>query len=115
MNLDYPIIIFHDNEEFRVLLREMLTKNGFFHLFEANTQDDLEQFLIEKKDHLILIDSSMLSERIVSILKNQKNYLIFTDKMNNNTPVIAASHGIEKVITFPITSHRLIQKICSFV
>jgi CheY-like chemotaxis protein len=50
MNLSNPILICDENEEFRILVRDMLTKNGFFHVLEALNSTEAAELLKNKND-----------------------------------------------------------------
>lgn len=111
MNFSNPILICDENEEFRILVRDMLTKNGFFHIIEASSQKELFDFLKVNSNDLVLIEQKMLSSELKTKLKEQKNYIIFANSTEETTPLIAATMGVEHVLSYPFYSRKLIDKI----
>ena len=58
MNFSNPILICDENVEFRILVRDMLTKNGFFHIVEASNENEAREVLSNKKE-LVAIKSQL--------------------------------------------------------
>jgi DNA-binding NtrC family response regulator len=112
MNLATPILIANSNEDFRALLREMLTKHGFFHVIETTQCEETNLFLrSEKKGFFSLIQDHMLDEKILLSLEKQKNFLIIAQIDKPATIALAARLGVKHFISFPFSSHRLLEKI----
>lgn len=113
MNLSNPIIICDENEEIRLLLKEMLTKHGYFHLVEASSQQETQQLISDEQ--FVLIHKNLLNEQLKSILSQRRNYLIVAQSDDEQTINLAATFGVEHVISFPYTSRGLVEKINSLM
>ena len=113
MDLSIPILICEENEELRLLLREMLTKHGFFHLVEASNSTEAYHAIrsAQGKKQFILTDRKILSPEIKEALANKKEFLIFSQPDANETLSIASRYGVNHVISFPYTSKSLVEKI----
>jgi DNA-binding NtrC family response regulator len=115
MNFSNPILICDENEEFRILVRDMLTKNGFFHVLEAATAEEATEVLKDKKGYFVLIESKALNPEVSDTLKRQKNFIIFADNSDAKTVLLAAQMGVEHVMSYPFHSRKLIDKINSLL
>ncbi|MCM2350746.1 MAG: hypothetical protein NDI69_12055 [Bacteriovoracaceae bacterium] len=115
MNYSNPILICDNNAEFRALVREMLTKNGFFHVMEAAKGSEALEVLRVKNDIFVLISAKEVSAEITDILLSQNNYLIFTDNIDPLTLTLSAKLGVGHVMSYPFHSQKLMDKIHSFL
>ena len=115
MNYSNPILICDENEEFRILIREMLTRNGFFHILEATSGQEAEEILKKKKDYFILIDAKEVTSPLTEILHQKKQYLIFADSGESDTLALAARLGVNHIVSYPLHSQKLMDKILSFL
>lgn len=115
MNLANPILICDENEDFRGLLREMLTKNGFFHVLEAATAEEAIELLRDKDGYFILIESKAFTSDILTAVKRQRNFLVFADSSEDKTVLLSAQLGVEHVMSYPVHSRKLIEKINSLL
>lgn len=115
MNFSNPILICDENEEFRILVRDMLTKNGFFHVLEAATANEALEVLRDKKGYFVLIESKALNRDVSETLRKQKNFIIFADNSDAKTAMLAAEMGVEHVMSYPFHSRKLIDKINSLI
>jgi CheY-like chemotaxis protein len=113
MNLATPIIICDENEDIRLLLTEMLTKHGFFHLVEAHSPEELLQLLTAQQ--FILIHKNLINEKIKKVLSQRSNFLIIAQADANETFNLAAYFGVKHLISFPYTSKDLVEKINSLM
>lgn len=109
------MLICDQNEEFRGLIREMLTKNGFFHIVEASTQEEAQAFLREKKDYFLLIHTSLLKGDFAQEIAAHSHYLAFGDEESTSEVIMATTLGVDHVMTFPLHSRKLLKKIESFL
>lgn len=109
MNLSIPIIICDENEDIRLLLKEMLIKHGFFHLVEAHAPDEVLQLLTNEQ--FILIHKNLVNEQIKKVLSQRRNFLIVAQADANETVNLAAHFGVKHLISFPYTSKGLVEKI----
>lgn len=110
-----PILICDENEEFRILIRDMLTKNGFFHVLEASNTQEAIQILKEKHDFFVLIESKALTSEISTILEAQKNFIVFADNQDERTLTLSARLGVHHIMSYPFHSRKLMDKINSLL
>ncbi len=110
-----PILICDENEEFRILIRDMLTKNGFFHVLEASNTQEAIQILREKHDFFVLIESKALTSEISTILEEQKNFIVFADSQEERTLTLSARLGVHHIMSYPFHSRKLMDKINSLL
>ena len=115
MNFSNPILICDENEEFRILIRDMLTKNGFFHVLEASNTEEAIQILKEKHDFFVLIESKALTSEISSILEAQKNFIVFADNQDERTITLGVRLGVHHIMSYPIHARKLMDKINSLL
>ncbi len=115
MNLSNPILICDENEEFRILIRDMLTKNGFFHVLEAVNGIEATDILKNKNDFFVIIEAKAIDQEMNLILKKQKNFIVFAENSLAETVLLSAKLGVEHVMSYPFHSRKLIDKINSFL
>ena len=111
MNFSNPILIYSNNEQFRFHIRDILMKNGFFHILESASETETKNYIGYKKDYIVLIDSNILDSSLHEVLKTQKNYIVFSNKNEDITAKLAAQIGTEKILCYPIHSRKLLEKI----
>jgi response regulator RpfG family c-di-GMP phosphodiesterase len=109
MNLSTPIIICDENEDIRLLLKEMLTRYGYFHLVEASSSEEVLQLIV--KEQFILIHKNLINEKIKSILSHREKFLIIAQADSADTVNLSANFGVKRLISFPYTSKSLVEKI----
>lgn len=115
MNYSNPILICDENEEFRILIRDMLTKNGFFHVLEASGSHEAKVLLDEKSEYFVIMDSKIVSAEIIKKLSKQKNFIIFIENSDPKAYQLAARLGVDHLMTYPFHSKKLISKINSLL
>lgn len=115
MNFSNPILICDENEDFRILITDMLTKNGFFHILEATSSSEIIEILNKKIDLFILIEAKALTLQIISLLERQRNYIIFAENKDASTLNLAAKLGVNHIMSYPFNSRKLIEKINSLL
>lgn len=115
MNYPNPILICDENENFRSLLRDMLTKNGFFHVIETSKFDEAIVLMKQRKDFIVLITGKKINTEIINSLQSQKSFLIFADAKDSNVINLAARIGVNHIISYPFHSQKLIQKIHALI
>ncbi len=113
MNFSTPILICDENEEFRILLREMLTKNGYFHIVEASTEAEAISQLGGRTDFLVLVNGAFASNFLLEKLRLQRDFVIFADPTHSKTLALAMRFGVEHVMSYPIHSRKLLEKFNS--
>lgn len=112
MKHSLPVLIASHNEEFRALLREMLEKSGFFHILEAASDEEVENFFANHSSaSLSLIHESVLSAKSIRLLSQKEHYLILARPENENIVSWTAQLGVEHFLSFPFSSERLVTKI----
>lgn len=112
MNLATPIIIYHDKDDFRSLLRDMLTKHGFFHLLEAGSPEELISFMGDNgKKKFFLIQGSQIEETLLNKLSMRDDFIVLAQPESPTTLTLATRLGVEKILSFPFSSEQLYKKI----
>jgi CheY-like chemotaxis protein len=113
MNLSIPVLICDENEEVRLLLKNMLSRHGYFHLLEAQNTDEVLQFLSETQ--FVLIQKNLLNDKLKKILLEQKRFLILSPAGDQETINLSAYFGVKHIISFPYSSKGLVSKINSLL
>jgi DNA-binding NtrC family response regulator len=111
MNLSNPVLICNENEEFRILIRDILTKNGFFHIMEASSVTEARSHLEEKRNFFVLLDSKLFTRDMFDLLKKQKDYLVFVNNLEPETLRITSKIGLNRILSYPIYSRKIMNKI----
>jgi response regulator of citrate/malate metabolism len=113
MDLSTPIYICESNEEFRNLLRDMLAKQGFFHLLEsAEPQESLQSLKEFKgKKPFLLVEKSFLNQDNLGYLSKIKSFLILSQPDEMETIQLASRFGVKHIIGFPFTSKTLVERM----
>lgn len=115
MNLSNPVLICNENEEFRILIRDILTKNGFFHIMEASSEIEARVYLEDKRNFFVILNSKLFTKEMFDLLKKQKNYLVFVNNSEPGTVTITSKIGLKRILSYPIYSRKIMNKIGSFV
>jgi DNA-binding NarL/FixJ family response regulator len=115
MNFSNPILICDENEEFRILIRDMLTRNGFFHVVEASNTDEAIEYLKIKNEYFVLISANALTNDSLQLLADQKSFLVLADNSNPKTIFLASKLGVDKIVSHPIHTRKLMNKINSSI
>ena len=106
-----PIIICEEREEISAVLRDMLTKHGFFHLFEFRDEREMLNIIDNDDRQFLLLNSKFISQNIQKIIYNRKNFLIFSQPDDEKTIHFANIYGVNHILSFPYSSKVLIEKI----
>lgn len=115
MNFTKPILICDENEEFRILVRDMLTKNGFFHIVEASKSEEALTILKKQTNHFVLINAHELNLALTEELSKQGNYLVMANNNSPETLTLSARLGVNSILSFPFHSKKLIDKINTLI
>src|SRR5690606_2486467 len=115
MNFSNPILICDENEDFRILIRDMLTKNGFFHVLEASSSSEAKTVLEGKNDFFVLLSVNEASLELEQLLRAQKNFVIFSAKENEKIIALTVKFGVDHIMTYPFHSRKLMDKINSWI
>jgi DNA-binding NarL/FixJ family response regulator len=113
MNLSIPILIADEHEEIRSLQREMLARNGYFHLVEAHSSEEVIQMYDE--NHFLIIHSRLISTEVYQLLRQRNKFLIVTQNDALSTPQLAANLGVRHLMSFPYSARILVEKINSIM
>ncbi len=115
MNFSNPILICDENEEFRILIRDMLTRNGFFHVVEASNTEEALEYLKTKNEYFVLISANTLTNESLQLLQDQKSFLVLAENSNPKTIFLAAKLGVDKILSHPIHTRKLMTRINSSI
>lgn len=112
MQHSLPILLCSSNEDYRSLIREMLGKNGFFHILEAGNQDEVGDLLKgQGQKALTIIQIDLLNEEISRLLKKSGQFIVLSQSETEESIVKAAVLGVEHFLSFPFSARHLMQKI----
>lgn len=112
MRHSLPILLCSSNEDFRSLIREMLGKNGFFHVLEAGNSDEARELLKGHSENaLTIIQGNLLNEDITKSLKKSGQFIVLSQTDTDESIMKAALLGVEHFLSFPFSSRHLMQKI----
>jgi DNA-binding NtrC family response regulator len=115
MNTAQPLLICDSREEFRSLLREMLSAQGFFHVIELSSSNEILSFLSSKEEAVfILILRELLSPEILEKLKEKKNFLILAQSDMKETIDLIPQIGLKHFLNFPFSSKSLLERMQQF-
>ncbi len=113
MNFSTPILICDENEEFRILLREMLTKNGYFHIVEASNEAEAMGHLGSRTGFLVLVNGAFASDSLLEKVRSQRDFVIFADPAESLGQSLAMRLGVAHVMSYPVHSRKLLEKFNS--
>lgn len=112
MNSANPIFICHNNEDFRILLRDMLTKHGFFNVIDSSS---LEALLpLEKKESqepFWIFESELIDENILCKFSKKNRLIVLVQAKNENAFKWATTFGTKNLLQFPFSSKILFEKL----
>lgn len=112
MNLSTPILICDASEEFRSLLREMLTKYGFFHVIEASSSEEGIQLISQNEKSMItLVHYNLLTNDLLNKLSLSKSFIVISPTDSSKLASLIAKFSVNNFISFPFSSKKLIEKI----
>jgi len=112
MNYSQPFFICHENEDFRALLREMLTKLGYYHILEISSQSRLLESLHgNKKAPFYIIQGELLNEDISKYFQKKNDLIIISQSQAPKMLSLSAQFGVSRLLSFPFSSQILAKKI----
>jgi DNA-binding response OmpR family regulator len=107
-----PILVASENADFRSFLRLQLEKNGFFHIFEAESASQVEEFLgTQNEKSFALLHHSLMEKRIIDAFQRRKEFIVIAPKENESLTVWTAQLGVDHFMSFPFSSERLMAKM----
>lgn len=114
MNLAIPVLICDPSEDFRSLLREMLGKNGFFHVLEASHAEDSVKLLKSESKAFLIIRSALMTQDLMQELKAKEEFLIIGQPEDDRTILLAGRFGVAHTMSFPFSSQVLGKRMSQF-
>jgi response regulator RpfG family c-di-GMP phosphodiesterase len=116
MKLAQPIYICSFSQDFRSLIREMLTKHGFFHFVEISSASELMALgQKEKKDSFIILQKHLLNRAVQEWIHKKKNFIIIAQPEEDDILQVTSALGVERFLSFPFSSQVLLEKISQFL
>lgn len=112
MNSSIPFLICHHNKFYRVFLKEMLSKIGFYHILDVEKFEMTENydFFKNSKNIFFLIEREQLNHAILSQIASRK-FMILEKGESEEIINITAKFGLERILRFPFSSDYLQKKI----
>jgi DNA-binding response OmpR family regulator len=112
MRHSLPILLCSSNEDFRSLVREMLGKNGFFHVLEAGNREETKDLIRSQgQTALTIIQIDLLNEDVSQNLKKNGQFIVLSQSVTEENIVKAAILGVDHFLSFPFSSRHLMEKI----
>jgi DNA-binding response OmpR family regulator len=112
MRHSLPILLCSSNEDFRSLVREMLGKNGFFHVLEAGNFEEIAELMKgQGQNSLTIIQIDLLNDDISRALKKNRQFIVLSQSVTDENIVKAAILGVDHFLSFPFSSRHLMDKI----
>lgn len=106
------ILIFHSNDQFRVMLKDMLIKHGFFYLLETGDENVFWKLKENNNEQFILIESELVDRRVQEEFKlRKKSFLVLGQVEDKKTHDLSTIFGVESMMSFPFPSEKLSEKI----
>ena len=106
------ILIFHSNDQFRSMLKDMLIKHGYFYLLDTSDESVFWRLKENNNEQFILIESDLVSRRVIEEFKNRKkSFLILGQVEEKKTHDLSTLFGVESLMSFPFPSVKLSEKI----
>jgi DNA-binding response OmpR family regulator len=112
MRHSLPILLCSSNEDFRSLVREMLGKNGFFHVLEAGDRSETKDLMKgQGQNALTIIQMDLLDEEISKGLQKNGQFIVLSQADSDESIMKSAVLGVEHFLSFPFSSRHLLEKI----
>ncbi len=112
--MDYaiPILVCHQNEDFRFHLREMLSKHGFFHVLDAGNAEEIFSFMNTEKKFFAIVHMDLADRSIVRALQeSEKKHIFISQPDSEKTMILSTQVGVHQILSFPFSSQQLVEKI----
>ncbi len=91
----------------------MLTKHGFFHLIEAQSTEEILQFMNEKQ--FIITHKDLLNDKLKKLLAEKKHFIVLSPAETEETILLSAYFGVKHIVSFPYSSKSIVEKISSLL
>lgn len=105
------LLIYHSNDEFRSLLKEMVIKHGFFYLLDTGKDEVFWELREKNKSHFVLIENNLVDKKLIEQFKNNTHFLILGQVTEKKTHQLSTLFGSDAIMSFPFPSEKLSQKI----
>ncbi|MFA7614937.1 MAG: hypothetical protein WCY48_11935 [Candidatus Caldatribacteriota bacterium] len=107
-----PLLIFHKNDEFRSMLKDMLIKHGFFYLLDTGDNEVFWELREKNKKHFVLIENNLVDNKIIEQFTSQEShFLILGQTDEKKTHQLSTLFGTSAIMSFPFPSEKLREKI----
>ncbi len=93
----------------------MLTRNGFFHVLEAYNGIEAIELLKDTNNYFVVMSAKELSPELSKALKRQKNFIVLSNNSDPKTTSLAIDLGVGHMVSYPLQSRKLIEKINSLL
>ncbi|MFL5783624.1 MAG: hypothetical protein ACJ76H_03370 [Bacteriovoracaceae bacterium] len=112
MRHSLPILLCSSNEDYRALVREMLGKNGFFHVLEASDSRETKDLMKgQAQNALTIIHIDLVDDEISKSLRKSGPFIVLSQSDSEENIVKSAILGVEHFLSFPFSSRHLLEKI----
>lgn len=106
------ILIFHSNDEFRSMLKDMLIKHGFFYLLDTGSDEVFWKLKEKNKTHFTLVENNLVNQQLIEQFKtDSSSFLILGQTTEKKTHLLSTLFGVSAIMSFPFPSQKLAQKI----
>lgn len=106
-----PLLIYHSNDEFRALLKEMVIKHGFFYLLDTGKEEIFWELKDKNRNHFVLIENKLVDRKIIEQFKDNSQFLILGQTEEKKTHQLSTLFGTDAILSFPFPSEQLSKKI----
>ncbi|MFA5583869.1 MAG: hypothetical protein WDA09_06610 [Bacteriovoracaceae bacterium] len=107
-----PILIYHSNDEFRSMLKDMLIKHGFFYLLDTGREEVFYELREKNKQHFILIENDRVDTKLIEMFSSRSGgFLILGQTDEKRTHQLSTLFGASAIMSFPFPSDKLGKKI----
>ena len=115
MNTSQPLVVCDSRDEFRSLLREMLSSQGFFHIIELTSSNEILAFLSSRKPTAFtLIQRELLTPEILEHLREKESFLVLAQSDMKETIDLIPQVGLRHFLNFPFSSRSLLERMQQF-
>lgn len=106
------LLIFHSNNEFRSMMKDMLVKHGFFYLLDTAESEVFWELKEKNSKHFILVENKLVDKKLIEQFSSKKShFLILGQTDEKKTHELSTLFGTDAIISFPFPSEKLREKI----
>jgi hypothetical protein len=81
---------------------------------EVSSEKEAQGYLEERRNFFVLLDYNLFSQNIFNLLNKQKNYLVFVNNYSQDAVALLSKIGLKRIISYPIYSRKIMNRIGSF-